>query len=158
MEVHLATVNYNNHGQTPKKAYRRRGCCTYAMIITRVTATLYHFTMLHSFARFAVSRGCSAGRGRHFHASSSLSAFGNDISEPSGEDPAIEQLINNNREWVKSKGEEDPDFFPALGRGQQPDFLYIGCSDSRVSISALTGMDLGHMFVHRNIANMVGTF
>jgi len=76
-------------------------------------------------------------------------------SKPPRQDPAIQQLVKNNREWVERKNKEDPEYFPALGRGQAPDFLYIGCSDSRVSISSLTGMDLGHLFVHRNIANMV---
>ena len=79
-------------------------------------------------------------------------------SKPPSKDPAIEQLMRRNRVWVESKNIEDPEYFPTLGRGQSPTYLYIGCSDSRVSISSLTGLDLGHVFVHRNIANMVGTW
>jgi len=75
-------------------------------------------------------------------------------SKPPPTDPAIEELIRNNRAWVDSK-RQDPEYFRALGRGQAPEFLYFGCSDSRVAISSLTGLDLGHVFVHRNIANMV---
>jgi carbonic anhydrase len=70
-------------------------------------------------------------------------------------DPAIERLFEKNRAWVKRVNEEDPDFFPTLGKGQSPDYLYIGCSDSRVAISDLTGVGMGELFVHRNIANMV---
>ena len=77
-------------------------------------------------------------------------------SKPPVTDPAIEKLIRANRQWVSTKNADDPEYFQALGQGQKPDFLYIGCSDSRVSISSLTGLDLGHVFVHRNIANMVG--
>lgn len=71
-------------------------------------------------------------------------------------DPAIQELMKRNREWVENKNKEDPEFFSILGQGQSPTYLYIGCSDSRVSISNLTGLDLGHVFVHRNVANMVG--
>jgi hypothetical protein len=71
------------------------------------------------------------------------------------EDPAIEKLMEHNRHWVQKTNEQDPDFFPEQGKGQSPEFLYIGCSDSRVAISALTGLGMGKVFVHRNIANMV---
>ena len=88
-----------------------------------------------------------------YHVSSRLSL---PESKPPVTDPAIEKLIRANRQWVSTKNADDPEYFQALGKGQKPDFLYIGCSDSRVSISSLTGLDLGHVFVHRNIANMVG--
>jgi Carbonic anhydrase len=71
------------------------------------------------------------------------------------EDPAIETLMQHNRAWVDKTNQIDPDFFPQLGKGQSPEYLYIGCSDSRVAISALTGLSIGEVFVHRNIANMV---
>jgi len=90
-----------------------------------------------------------------FHSSGPPQQVPEKESKPPRQDPAIQQLVKNNREWVERKNKEDPEYFPALGRGQSPEFLYIGCSDSRVSISSLTGMDLGHLFVHRNIANMV---
>lgn len=78
------------------------------------------------------------------------------ISKASSEmDPAIERLFENNRAWVDRVNIENPDFFPTLSKGQSPLFLYIGCSDSRVAVSDLTGVELGELFVHRNIANMV---
>lgn len=70
-------------------------------------------------------------------------------------DPAVERLFQKNRAWVERVNSEDPTFFEALGKGQSPDYLYIGCSDSRVAVNDLTGVEMGELFVHRNIANMV---
>lgn len=67
----------------------------------------------------------------------------------------IESILTNNRKWVKEQRAADPDFFNRLADGQQPRYLFIGCSDSRVPASAITGTGPGEMFVHRNIANMV---
>ncbi|SHJ06236.1 carbonate dehydratase [Pseudozobellia thermophila] len=64
-------------------------------------------------------------------------------------------LINNNRKWVQSKLEGDPEFFKKLEKGQQPPLLWIGCSDSRVPANEIIGAQPGEVFVHRNIANMV---
>jgi carbonic anhydrase len=75
--------------------------------------------------------------------------------KPDGEDPDIEKLFVANREWVDSVNAEDPTFFQKQAKGQAPKFLYIGCSDSRVAISKLIGVEMGQVFVHRNIANMV---
>jgi carbonic anhydrase len=75
--------------------------------------------------------------------------------EEKDEDPALEQLLSANKDWRERKAREDPTFFTELGKGQSPDFLYIGCSDSRVAVSDLTGVELGKLFVHRNIANLV---
>lgn len=65
------------------------------------------------------------------------------------------ELLNNNRKWVAQRLAADPEFFAKLSKGQQPKFLWIGCSDSRVPANEITGTDPGEMFVHRNIANMV---
>ena len=65
------------------------------------------------------------------------------------------QLIDNNREWVKSKIDHDPDYFLRLSKGQQPPVLWIGCADSRVPANEIIGAQPGEVFVHRNIANMV---
>jgi carbonic anhydrase len=70
-------------------------------------------------------------------------------------DAAIERLFVKNRAWIERMNKEDPTFFAELGKGQSPDYLYIGCSDSRVAISDLMGIEMGELFVHRNIANMV---
>ncbi|HET6225935.1 MAG TPA: carbonate dehydratase [Bacteroidia bacterium] len=65
------------------------------------------------------------------------------------------QLFHNNKKWVQEKLMQDPEYFIKLGKGQSPDYLWIGCSDSRVPANEITGTQPGEMFVHRNIANMV---
>lgn len=64
-------------------------------------------------------------------------------------------LLKGNRDWVKKKNIEEPDFFANLAKGQAPKVLWIGCSDSRVPANEITGTRAGQIFVHRNIANMV---
>ena len=65
------------------------------------------------------------------------------------------QIFENNKEWVAEKKAIDSEFFEKLAEGQDPDFLYIGCSDSRVTAEDLMGLEPGEVFVHRNIANLV---
>ena len=65
------------------------------------------------------------------------------------------KLIENNKEWVKEQTDKDPKFFTDLANGQTPEYLWIGCSDSRVPANEITGTKPGEVFVHRNIANMV---
>lgn len=67
----------------------------------------------------------------------------------------IDQIFANNRKWVADKLSISPTYFEDLGKGQSPEFLYIGCSDSRVTAEELMGVQPGEVFVHRNIANMV---
>lgn len=67
----------------------------------------------------------------------------------------IEKLLQNNREWSERITREDPGFFPSLSRQQAPDYLWIGCSDSRVPANQIIDMAPGEVFVHRNIANVV---
>ena len=64
-------------------------------------------------------------------------------------------LIENNKAWVKSKLDLDPEFFQKLSKGQSPPLLWIGCADSRVPANEIVGAQPGEVFVHRNIANMV---
>ncbi|MEY4930606.1 MAG: hypothetical protein RI909_1330 [Bacteroidota bacterium] len=66
-----------------------------------------------------------------------------------------EQLLLQNRAWVEQKLLEDKDFFNRLANVQTPEFLWIGCADSRVPANEITGTNPGEVFVHRNIANMV---
>ncbi len=68
---------------------------------------------------------------------------------------SYKRLLQNNKKWVANQLKSDPDFFTDLSHGQTPDYLWIGCSDSRVPANAITGTKPGEMFVHRNIANMV---
>jgi carbonic anhydrase len=67
----------------------------------------------------------------------------------------IEELLRNNEAFVAEHLRLDPDYFAQLSQGQHPSFLWIGCSDSRVSPDSITGTQPGDMFVHRNIANLV---
>jgi carbonic anhydrase len=68
---------------------------------------------------------------------------------------SYKQLLENNRAWVETTLKEDPTFFEKLAKGQNPEYLWIGCSDSRVPANQITGTMPGEIFVHRNIANMV---
>ncbi|PZX94945.1 carbonic anhydrase [Flavobacterium aquariorum] len=67
----------------------------------------------------------------------------------------IKQIFENNRKWIIKQLQTDEHYFKKLSKGQSPEFLYIGCSDSRVSAEELMGLEPGEVFVHRNIANMV---
>jgi carbonic anhydrase len=68
---------------------------------------------------------------------------------------SIKNLLENNRNWVASKLAIDPSYFEKLSNSQNPEYLWIGCSDSRVPANQITGTLPGDIFVHRNIANMV---
>ncbi len=67
----------------------------------------------------------------------------------------IAQIFTNNQQWIEEKLHIDAAYFKNLSKSQNPDILYIGCSDSRVSAEELMGVRPGEVFVHRNIANMV---
>lgn len=67
----------------------------------------------------------------------------------------VEQLLINNRSWSEALRAQDPEFFARLARQQRPEFLWIGCSDSRVPANDVVGLMPGELFVHRNVANMV---
>ena len=67
----------------------------------------------------------------------------------------IQQLFQNNRWWAESVEREDPAFFTRLASGQSPKYLWIGCSDSRVPATTVTGLKPGEVFVLRNVANQV---
>lgn len=68
---------------------------------------------------------------------------------------SYQKLLLENKAWAKEKITDDPDYFKHLADIQKPDFLWIGCSDSRVPANEITGTQPGEIFVHRNIANMV---
>lgn len=66
-----------------------------------------------------------------------------------------DRVFEHNRAWAKAQTEKNPDFFAKLSAGQTPEYLWIGCSDSRIPAEAITGLEPGEAFVHRNIANLV---
>lgn len=66
-----------------------------------------------------------------------------------------EKLLLENKAWAKEQDQSDPGFFKRLAAQQEPEFLWIGCSDSRVPADKITGTQPGEIFVHRNIANLV---
>jgi len=68
---------------------------------------------------------------------------------------SYEQIFQNNRQWIAEKTASDKDFFEKLAQDQTPEYLYIGCSDSRVTAEELMGAQPGEVFVHRNVANVV---
>lgn len=68
---------------------------------------------------------------------------------------ALEKLLESNKAWAKRIREKDPEFFHKLSQQQSPDYLWIGCSDSRVSANQIVDLPPGDLFVHRNIANVV---
>ena len=68
---------------------------------------------------------------------------------------SLSKLFNNNLGWAERIKEEDPRFFQKLSQQQAPDYLWIGCSDSRVPANEIVGLLPGELFVHRNVANMV---
>jgi carbonic anhydrase len=67
----------------------------------------------------------------------------------------IKRLVLENKAWAQSKVDVDPDYFKKMAKDQNPEYLWIGCSDSRVPPSEITNTDPGEIFVHRNIANLV---
>lgn len=67
----------------------------------------------------------------------------------------IARLFDNNEDWVSARTRGDPDYFHRLARQQAPEFLWIGCSDSRVPANDIVGLNPGELFVHRNVANLV---
>lgn len=69
----------------------------------------------------------------------------------------LDHLLDRNVAWADQKTRNDPDFFRRMAEQQQPDYLWIGCSDSRVTANDVLGLDPGAVFVHRNIANVVHT-
>jgi len=69
--------------------------------------------------------------------------------------PDLEKLFDHNREWAARHRAEDPEFFSKLAHAQVPDFLWIGCSDSRVPANEIIALPAGEVFVHRNVGNLI---
>ena len=67
----------------------------------------------------------------------------------------LKKLFDQNRAWAEKMCKQDPDFFSKLAKQQSPEYLWIGCSDSRVPANEIVGLMPGELFVHRNVANVV---
>jgi carbonic anhydrase len=67
----------------------------------------------------------------------------------------FEKILEENKTWIAEHLRLDPDYFKDLSKGQSPEILYIGCSDSRVTAEEMMGAKPGEVFIHRNIANLV---
>ena len=67
----------------------------------------------------------------------------------------LSELLAHNKRWAKDKTAADPAFFHRLAAQQHPDYLWIGCADSRVPANVITNLQPGEVFVHRNVANLV---
>lgn len=67
----------------------------------------------------------------------------------------LDRLLKSNKEWAETISQENPDFFKKLSQQQNPEYLWIGCSDSRVPANQIVGLMPGEVFVHRNVANQV---
>lgn len=67
----------------------------------------------------------------------------------------LQTILQNNKAWASQKLNENPDYFENLSKGQTPGYLYIGCSDSRVTAEDLMGCQPGEVFIHRNVANLI---
>ena len=72
-------------------------------------------------------------------------------------DPDLIDVFHHNRDWVEYKKKNDPEYFTKLGAEHKPKYLYIGCSDARVDPSKLLGMEMGDLFVHRNVGNLINS-
>jgi len=70
-------------------------------------------------------------------------------------DSSLETVMQGNKNWIADCTKQDPEFFTRFTQGQTPQILWIGCSDSRVPASKVTGLDVGDVFVTRNVANVV---
>lgn len=77
------------------------------------------------------------------------------MTEQGKDNLMLEQLFQNNRDWAASMVAEDPEFFKKLASQQSPEYLWIGCADSRVPANEIVNLLPGELFVHRNIANVV---
>src|SRR5690606_18176499 len=68
---------------------------------------------------------------------------------------SYKEIFENNQRWIEQKKGSDADFFNNLAKNQNPEYLYIGCSDSRVTAEEIMGLGPGEVFVHRNVGNLI---
>ena len=99
---------------------------------------------------------CGAGHGAAVKSVlNAMSERAHDSHKAKPRGSGVEQLLENNRSWAESVNKIDPEYFSELSKQQTPQYLWIGCSDSRVPANQVLGLAPGEVFVHRNIANVV---
>jgi carbonic anhydrase len=111
--------------------------------------------LLRSLLTSPLLRVARRGGMQHVHRHGSMRAFTNGGDRESDLPGTLERLFENNLKWREGKKLLDPDYFDKTSVGQHPQYLWIGCSDSRVPAEEITGLAPGEMFVHRNVANLV---
>lgn len=108
---------------------------------------------------FATTRFCSSSSKKPSHCSATTKhTCAADMPQTdivSYLEQSQERIFENNRAWAKGQKEKDPEYFEKLGAGQKPEYLWIGCSDSRIPAEQIAGLQPGEAFIHRNIANLV---
>eukprot|EP01035_Chromulina_nebulosa_P023204 gene23204-30078_t len=107
---------------------------------------------------FTSSTGCRCGGAyciRSARTSQHLTKCNLSSFSDGNNDSNVQQLLINNRNWVRDKKKTDPHFFTKLGVIHNPKYLYIGCSDSRLPVHQILGLNEGDVFVHRNVGNLV---
>ena len=119
--------------------------------ITSIRRTCLQAVLVSLSTFLALSGGNPSFTARAEDSSSSVS---NEVSNSATADP-LQQLFKNNQTWVAQINKQDPKYFANLAKEHNPDYLWIGCSDSRVPANQVVGLDPGELFVHRNVANMV---
>ena len=107
------------------------------------------------FCRITVLYSADYSRHASVQQAITITALKAIMTTPAPDDRALDHLFQNNRKWADSMTARDPDFFKKLVAQQTPEFLWIGCSDSRVPANELLGLLPGDVFVHRNIANVI---
>jgi carbonic anhydrase len=138
----------------------------------RLMSIFSSFFFLHRAMRRAVPRMCpritpgkstspphktAASPARDFIVQGAISGNDSMTTKPMAKSPpsSIAALLKYNKEWSAKVRAIDPDYFPSLEKQQSPQYLYIGCADSRVTANTIVGLAPGEIFVHRNIANVV---
>jgi len=125
-----------------------------ASLIRNPLPRSFQFLSSHVFYSKRPDQTCATVQYRSL--TSSRTGKGDTNEHPSMWDtPDLKRIFDGNRKWQREMLARDPTFFERAAKGQSPEFLLIGCSDSRVGAQEIMGMSQGELFIHRNIANCV---
>jgi len=127
-------------------------------VLSRASSTRLKPPPLQAAAKFklkppitaaALTKKFSAQTGNHDGTTDKVTTM-----SPVWDENPLDRILENNRQWRESMLEKDPLCFKTMAKGQTPEYLLIGCSDSRLGAEKIMGLDMGEMFIHRNIANV----